>query len=230
MRKYFKLSLYGFCAITIYLVLNSLQLLPFELFDISVDVLSFNTKILYSLVYELLIACILIIVYHKKIISDFNVLKKNHKKYFSDCIKYWLIGLMIMYISNFIIMYGFQNGIGENEETVRSLFTISPLYIYISAVIIAPITEELIFRKAIKDICQNKYLFIIMSGILFGFAHIGFSVSPVSNLLYIIPYGALGSMFAIMLEKTNNIFVSMGFHLMHNGILVGLQFLLLIFS
>lgn len=230
MKKYFKVSLYGGCAITIYLVLNSIQLLPFELFGVSVDVLPFNIRILYSLVYEILIACILMIIYHKKIVSDFNDLKKNHKKYFSDCIKYWLIGLMIMYISNFIIMYGFQNGIGENEETVRSLFTISPLYIYISAVIIAPITEELIFRKAIKDICQNKYLFIIMSGILFGFAHIGFSVSPVSNLLYLIPYGALGSMFAIMLEKTNNIFVSMGFHLMHNGILVGLQFLLLIFG
>lgn len=230
MKKYFKIASKGFLAIFAYLILNSIQTLPFELFKVNMDTVPIYIKILYSLIYEILIACVLIIIYNKQIISNLKDLKKNHKKYFSENIKYWLIGLMIMYISNFIIMYGFKNGIGDNEETIRSLFSISPIYIYISAVIIAPITEELVFRQSVKNIFQNKYLFIIMTGILFGFAHIGFSVSSLSDLLYIIPYGALGSMFGIMLEKTNNIFVSMGFHLMHNGILVGIQFLLLIFG
>lgn len=230
MKKYFKIASKGFFAIFAYLILNSIQTLLFELFKVSMDIVPIYIKILYSLIYEILIACVLILIYNKQIVSNFKDLKKNHKRYFSENIKYWLIGLMIMYISNFIIMYGFKNGMGDNEETIRSLFSISPVYIYISAVIIAPITEELIFRQSVKNIFQNKYLFIIMTGILFGFAHIGFNVNSLSDLLYIIPYGALGSMFGIMLEKTNNIFVSMGFHLMHNGILVGIQFLLLIFG
>ena len=230
MEKYFKIAFKGFLAIFVYLILGKFQALPFKLFNVNVNIIPMYIKILYSLIYEILIVCILIIIYNKQIVSNFKDLKKNHKKYFSENIKYWLIGLMIMYFSNFIITYGFKNGIGDNEETIRTLFSISPIYIYISAVVIAPITEELIFRQSLKNIFQNKYLFIIMTGVIFGFAHIGFSVSSPSDLLYIIPYGALGSMFGIMLEKTNNIFVSTGFHLMHNGLLVGIQFLLLIFG
>ncbi len=230
MKNYFKIAFRGFFAIFVYLILNNYQALPFKLLNIDVNTLPMYVKILYSLIYEILIVCVLILIYNKQFISDFKDLKINHKKYFSESIKYWLIGLIIMYISNFIIIYGFNNGLGDNEETIRSLFTISPVYIYISSVIIAPVTEELVFRQSLKNIFQNKYLFIIMTGVLFGFAHIGFNFSSLSDLLYIIPYGALGSMFGIMLEKTNNIFVSMGFHLMHNGILVGIQFLLLIFG
>lgn len=230
LKKYFKKSYLGFIAIISYFILNNLQGLPFSLLGIDVNNIPLPIKVTYLLIFELLIATILFIIYRKQIITDFKDLKQNHKKYFSECFKYWLIGLMIMYASNFIIMFVFDSGLSENEEAVRNIFKISPLYIYISAVIFAPIIEELVFRNSIRYVVPNKYLFIFLSGFLFGLAHLGYTITSFIDVLTIIPYGALGWMFAIMLEKTNNIFVSMGFHLMHNGILINLQFLLLFFS
>lgn len=226
----FKKVYLGLLSIITYFVLTNLQVLPFSLLGINLNNVSLSIKVTYLLIFELLITSILSIIYHKQIITDFKDLKKNHKKYFSECFKYWLIGLMIMYASNFIIMFVFDGGISENEEAVRSIFRLSPLYVYISAVIFAPIIEELVFRNSIRYVVPNKHLFIFLSGFLFGLAHLEYSITSFIDVLTIIPYGALGWMFAVMLEKTNNIFVSMGFHLMHNGILINLQFLLLFFS
>lgn len=230
LKKYFKKSYLGIGAIISYFILNNLQVLPFSLLDIDVNNIPLPIKVTYLLIFELLITVILFMIYNKQIINDFKDLKKNHKKYFSECFKYWLIGLIIMYVSNFIIMFVFDGGLSENEETIRNIFKLSPLYVYLSAVVFAPIIEELIFRNSIRYIVPNKYLFIFLSGFLFGLAHLGYTITSFIDILTIIPYGALGWMFAIMLEKTNNIFVSMGFHLMHNGILINLQFLLLFFS
>ena len=44
-------------------------------------------------------------------------------------------------------------------------------------------------------------------------------------MLYIIPYGLFGSVFAYMYSKTKNIFVPMTFHFIHNTVLVILSFL-----
>jgi membrane protease YdiL (CAAX protease family) len=67
-----------------------------------------------------------------------------------------------------------------------------------------------------------------MSAFVFGGLHVFSSAETLIDLLYIIPYGAPGFVFAYMLSKTDNIFVPMGFHFMHNGILVALQILLLL--
>ena len=135
-----------------------------------------------------------------------------------------------MLISNSIIIYIFESGMSSNEEAIRDLFKISPLYIYFSSVIYAPIVEELTFRQGIRNIMDKNILFILVSGLLFGGLHVITDVNNLVDLLYIIPYSSLGIVFAYMLYKTDNIFVSMGFHFMHNGILIALQFLILIFS
>jgi membrane protease YdiL (CAAX protease family) len=154
----------------------------------------------------------------------------NHKEYYSKYFKYYLIGLGIMLISNSIIVYGFDGGISTNEETIRDIFKISPLYIYFSSVIYAPIVEELTFRQGIRNIFGRNILFVLISGFLFGGLHVITSINSIVDLLYIIPYSSLGIVFAYILYKTDNIFVSMGLHFMHNGILIAIQFLVLIFS
>ena len=88
-----------------------------------------------------------------------------------------------------------------------------------STIIYAPFVEELIFRKSIRDIIDNDYLYIIISGLTFGFVHT-LAGSTLQELIYIIPYGALGSCFAIMHVKTKNIYTSMTFHMIHNAIVV----------
>lgn len=229
-QNYLKNLLISILAFSIYFILPQLEGIFFEILNINTDALSINIKIIYSTIFDILTMSLIILLFYKTLKKDIQDIKINHKKYFSKCLRYWIIGLFIMMISNLIISIISGGKIAGNQEAINNLFDISPLYIYFASVIYAPIVEELIFRKAIRNIIPNKYLFIAISGLLFGSLHVIGNINAWYDILYIIPYSAPGIIFAYMLYKTDNILVSMGFHFMHNGILIALQFFMLIFG
>ncbi len=175
-----------------------------------------------STIYSLFIVGILILISRKKIVKDFKDFLKNNKGFFKRNAKYWLYAIIVMVTSNLLIGLIFQTTTSANDQTIRELFDVFPIYVYISAVIIAPLTEELVFRQSIRYIIANKYLFVIVSGLIFGFMHIITNMTTLADILYIIPYSAPGCAFAYMLVKEDNIFVPISFHLLHNGITISL--------
>ena len=157
-------------------------------------------------------------IYYRKYIKEkWHDFKKNFKKYFKIAFNDWIIGFVIMYLSNIIIMQIIGSS-GKNEETVQKLITSIPILAFILTTILAPIIEELIFRKSLQDCFKNKKIFMIVSGLLFGFIHVMGAENYLEYLL-IIPYGALGVSFAHTLNETDNIYPSMMMHAMHNGFL-----------
>lgn len=229
-KEYIIKALKAGAALFLYFVLSNLQALPFILLNIDTSTLSQTFRIFYSLFYELFLLMIILLLFLDDLKKAYSDLKKNHKKYFSACFKYWIIGLLVMMFSNLILQKFSTNGIAGNEQTINELFEVSPLYIWVSAVLIAPFMEELLFRQGIRNIFKNDILFILISGIFFGSLHVIGNVQNFWDFLYIIPYSSLGIAFAYMLYKTKNIFVTIGFHFMHNGILMALQFLILLIS
>lgn len=229
-KQFIKNFLLGLLAFASYFVLSLTESLPFELLNIDTASIPMVVKTIYLFAYEILIMAVIAIILHKKLLKDFNDIKKNHKNYYSKYFKVWLTGLMIMYLSNCFIVFALKGGMASNEEAIRSLLQVSPIYIYFSSIIFAPFVEELVFRQGIRNMVSNKYLFIIISGLIFGGLHVFSSITSYIDLLYIIPYASLGVVFAYMLVKTDNIFVSMGFHFLHNGLLINLQFLVLLLS
>ena len=219
--------LIGLGSFIIYFLLNNFEGLPFALLNIDTSKIPTALKVIYMISYEIVFMSIIAFIFRKKLIADFIDIKKNHKKYYSKCFNYWLIGIAIMMISNVIITLINNGGVANNEQSIRDMMEISPVYIFFSAVLFAPLVEELVFRQGFKYIFSNNILFIIMSAFVFGGLHVFPSMETLSDLLYIIPYGVPGAVFAYMLYKTDNIFVPMGFHLMHNGILVSFQILLM---
>ena len=95
-----------------------------------------------------------------------------------------------------------------------------PSVMLLNAGIVAPIIEELIFRKAFRDAIKGKWPFILISGLVFGLMHVLGNVSNWVDVLYIIPYGALGSAFAMSYYKTDTVFTPIAFHMFHNIVLV----------
>lgn len=186
------------------------------------------TKTIYLSLYELIQVGIIVYILRDEIRKCIKDIKKNHKNYFSSCGKYYLIALVLMALSNIIISIVNAGNIAGNEQTVRELFSKAPLYMYFSAVIIAPILEELTFRQGVRNIFTNDKVFIIMSGLIFGGLHVIGNVNAPIDLLYLVPYSIPGMAFAYMLTKTKNIFTSMGFHFLHNGITMTLQLILLL--
>ena len=220
----------GIGAMALYFLLPYLEGVPFIIMGVDTTTLPIWVKVFYLTMYSVLTASLIMIIYNKKLSKDFKDMKKNSIKYFNKYIKYWLIGLFIMMVSNLFINLIVTNDIPSNEQAIRETFNISPLYIFFSAVIYAPIVEELIFRQSIKNIFHNKWLFIIISGLLFGSMHVFGDFKNITDLLYIIPYSTPGIIFAYMLEDSDNICVPMSFHFIHNGILISLQFILLLFG
>lgn len=229
-KNYFAVAIVGLLAIFAYFFLSGIEILPFELAGVDIWGVPNYIKIFYLIIYEIFMMAVMGLIFNKKLVKDFKDIKVNHKKYYGENIKYWLIGLAIMGISNIFIGFVLKGGIAANEEAVREVFAVSPIYIYLSAIIYAPFVEELVFRQGIKNLIPNKYLFIIISGLGFGGLHVFGSVNNLVDLAYLIPYSSLGIVFAIMLHKTNNIFTSMGFHFLHNGLFISIQFLVLLFS
>ena len=228
-KKYFKVAMPGLICIILYTMMSSFEIDYLSLWGINIDNIDTSMKVLYLTAWECLIMALIVLILYKKVKKDIDDMKENHKKYFKKYFKYWLISVGIMMISNAIINL-LGNGLSGNEEALRDAFKISPFYIYFSSVIFAPVVEELIFRQSIRNIIPNKLLFIIVSGIIFGGLHVLTGFSGPFDLLYIIPYCAPGIAFAIILADSDNILISMGLHCMHNGVLIALQFILLIFG
>ena len=137
----------------------------------------------------------------------------------------YLLGIILMGLSNYILSGITGIELSENEENVRTFIKYYPIYMFFSSVIYAPIVEELIFRKS-TDVFKNKLVYILVSGLLFGLIHVvGNGNESFNELLMGIPYIIMGIDFAYIYVKSKSIFTTMIIHSFHNFILIIIQYL-----
>lgn len=154
----------------------------------------------------------------KKEIKDF---KLNYKKYFKILISIWFIGFILMIISNYFITK--TSSLPSNELSVRTYMNTKFVESIITMVIMAPILEEITFRYSFSKI-KNKYLYLIISTLLFAMIHI--NPENASELPFLIPYSFLGLSFSLIFYKTKNIFASITAHAIHNYTIIMLLLIL----
>ena len=186
---------------------------------LKIDISKFNDleMVIYSLSCSLFFLSIIMLCYRKTLIKDFKPYFKNFGKNFENSFKYYLVGVGVMIFSNLIITLLFQGDLSTNETMVRSYINASPLLMAIDISFYAPLAEELLFRKSIRDVVKNKWLYIFISGFIFGGMHV-IGTEGLIGLLYLIPYCSLGFTFAYIYAKTDNIYSSIMLHFMHNTI------------
>ena len=206
--------------------------LPAAIFKIDLNKLSNSMKIAYEFSCNLGFMLVMFMLYQDIIIDNLKKYLKEFKKNFKLSFSYYIVGFIIMIISNNIISIFFSEATASNEQAVRSLIDLYPLYMLFSVSIYAPFVEELVFRKSIKDIVLafgdnkiTKYLYIIISGLIFSSLHVLGTTSSFLDYLYIIPYLALGISFAALYYKTDNIFTTITMHSLHNTIAILLYIL-----
>ncbi len=174
---------------------------------------------------DILVLSVLIICNFDLLKKDFIKFKKDYKKCLDTGFKYYVLGLILMFISNFIIISINGGNIANNEELNRSVIGLYPLYAISSIILLGPITEEITFRGGFKKAIGNIVLYTVFTGILFGSAHIIGNVNTFTDVLFIIPYSILGLMFSYVCYKTNNIFTSISMHIVHNSFALLMIFL-----
>ena len=156
-----------------------------------------------------------LLLYHQDFKSFFTDLKKNYKKYFPKYIIYGLISIFIMNILASIIASIIGN-LPTNELKVRSTLVNKSFFILIINIgILIPFCEEILFRHVFKNIFNNKYLYAISMGLLFGSAHLLSSTSAI-EYLYIIPYGFMGFVLSYIYYDSDNLLNSIIVHMLNN--------------
>ena len=176
------------------------------------------------LIMELILVSVCLLMNYKKLKNDYDDFNTNYKKYLKLGFKYWLIGLMVMAISNLVIT-SITGGLASNETSVRESLKEYPIYMIFSNILFAPFVEELTFRGNFKEAFKSNIVFIIFTALLFSGVHVLNGISNPLELLYFIPYGALAISFGITYTKTNNIYTTMVLHSFHNTLSIVLMIL-----
>ena len=218
-----KKRILGICTALITLLIffssSILQIIPITLFNIDRENYTTTDLAIVNAFVDVMIVIILVLIYFKELKVEFKRFKNKWKEDMDIAFKYWFIGLIIMCVSNVIIGIVTNLNTSSNENAVQGLVTATPLLMLFTAGIIAPIIEEITFRKAIAKIFTNKWLYVIMSGLIFGYLHV-FGSNNILEYLYIIPYGSLGFFFALTYYETKSIFPSIIMHAIHNSVLI----------
>ena len=209
----------GISVFLLFYFSSYIQLIPVHLFKLDIKKLSGNTKVGLSLFSNIILLIILIIIYRKELYKEWKKFKDNLYPNIDFGFKCWFIGLVVMFASNIFINIVLKNGQAANEQAVQEMISYAPLLMVLNAGVIAPIIEELTFRKAFKNMIKNKWGFILTSGLIFGALHVVTSITSIVDLLYIIPYSSLGIAFSYMYYKTNTVYTSISMHMIHNTLL-----------
>ena len=158
---------------------------------------------------------LLYLMYKKDIDKEFKIFKDNFKSNFKTGFKYYIAGLISMIVFNLFIAIIIKD-VSANENIVREMLFKFPIYTMFSIAIIAPLSEELTFRKSMDPLLKNKWIYAFGCGLLFGACHLIAGEFKLINLLYLLPYGSLGFVFALMDRETKTTFTSIMMHIIHN--------------
>ena len=180
-----------------------------------------DNSYLETLIYLVFLA-IIYLFYRKYLRADFKEIKNGYKYYIKIVLKYFAIffivktgaAILTTILSNIL---NIQIAESENQNLIIDNLKASPIMTIILAVILAPIVEEGIFRLSLRKVINNKYLFILCSGLFFGFIHVfPTDIYIVEALLYSIVYVAVGICFAYIYVETDNIYVNIFIHALNN--------------
>ncbi len=153
----------------------------------------------------------LIIPMKEEIRRDFIAFKNNFKTYLSHMLPRFGIIIAIYMVTN-VLLIAFVQEIPTNQSLISEL----PIYISaLLAIVIAPITEELMFRGFMKKFIKHDVIFIIISSLIFGGLHV-LAAENLPQILFIIPYSMLGFAFSLNYVKTKNIASNIFLHSMWN--------------
>ncbi len=167
---------------------------------------SSSVSLIIRFIVDLFVIALFIYLYKddfKKYNKDF---KKSPKKIIGVGLLFALFAFIAMPICNIILRVLNFGTSDANNDAINSLYGIVPMYMLFQTLIYAPIVEGITFRKVFKDAINNKILFIVASGFIFGLYHVIYNITSISQIILMLPYFAVGMLYAASYSKTDNIY------------------------
>ena len=166
------------------------------------------------------ILALMIFIFRKDLVRDFKLFKEYFREYSLVTFKMYGLSLAVLFIVNISIRMTTGISNATNQRVLNEAFKENPIFIALLAMVYAPISEELMFRGIFRKFLNKKWIFILVSGFLFGLAHVIDDFESISELLFIFSYGTLGCFLAATYYKTNNLCTNIFFHFIQNTLAV----------
>ncbi|MFB7142491.1 lysostaphin resistance A-like protein [Gottfriedia sp. NPDC056225] len=158
---------------------------------------------------------IILILLHKPIFEGMKNFKHNYRTILNWVILGYFITMATQIVCNIILIYVFNLHTGsENTQNILNIAKLNPAFIIIPS-LVAPILEEIIFRRIIFKRLYNRLPFIISAGIssaIFSFMH--------GDLPFFLSYFLIGFVFCYLYKRTNSIIVPILTHMLMNTFVV----------
>lgn len=198
------------------------SLLALGIKSMGLAIIDYKDIVVISSATEVLLSVLIFALYGTDLIKDKTILKDNGivKKIIKYFCMFWIIKILSsLVMAALCAVGGFDINISENQETINLYTTSAPILMLLTSSITTPFVEEGIFRLGISKIIKNKHLFIIISGLVFGFLHIfPTDLNITYALISSIPYVTMGMVLAYIYKKEDNIYYPIFLHGLNNFI------------
>lgn len=175
--------------------------------------INYNKFILQIISDIVILICILLLTYNK-LKDEIKLFISNFKQYMNYIFP--RLGKMyLIYIFVAIIVSIINKNRPINQQSLEAL---PYLYLIPAAIIWAPIVEETIFRRCLRNFIKNDKIFIIVSALTFGLLHAINENNIISILIVSLPYVTLGGYLSYIYVKTNNMISNIFSHAFINTV------------
>ncbi len=187
------------------------------------NMIGLTDSIMQMFIADLLFLIGIVLVYKDSIKQGFLDFKNNYKtsKKITVVLKWTVIIFVVNMLMGMLTELFFPNAVAggdDNANAIYSLFDISSIYTIFKTMIFAVIAEELVFKKAIRDVFKNNILFVIISGLIYvmmNFAYTDLTQSYIwMDMLGYFMFAVITSIAYI--KNNDNIFIVMMIKFLYN--------------
>lgn len=191
-----------------------LYLLYTNLISAVLGLFGLTDNALIGFVADMLFLLVILFVYNKDLLTSikdfFN--NKNWVTKLGVVIKFVLITSIVNIIYGIIAenIFSSVDTTDANTLAIYAFADTSTLYTIFKILIFAPIAEELIFKKSIREVITNNTLFVVVSGVLYAFMNIIYTdISAVSIITFIRCFISSSILSYAYIKNNDNIFIVM---------------------
>lgn len=192
-----------------------------------------SNAIINFITYIALTPVLAFVLLRREITADILVYKKQWPSFISAVLIGYALALVGNFVANFLSifisqLFGKMTATAANQMVIeQTLQSNGMILIFLSAVILGPIAEELIFRKSIFGLIKNDKLALVISALSFGVIHLMSETTITDAVINGVVYIALGFVFGyIYLRNKKNIAVNIAVHIVYNLVSVLMVLLL----
>lgn len=171
------------------------------------NLIGINNNITTMFISDLIFTLIVLKVYKQDLQKEFAEYKVQKSK-----IKNILIWVLILFGVNIIfslilkIVMPQLDSLDNNSESIIQLFELSTIYTFFKTLLYAPVIEELIFKKSIRDVINNNMAFVLISSSIYTIMNFIYTSSIPEYMWFdIIQYFTFSTILSVAYIKNKNI-------------------------